>query len=131
MKKFMKALKIIAVSLVIVLGAMFIIIGVTCKTAMEKQVNAKVDMNQVKDGSYFGSSDGGLVKVEVEVTVENHKITKIDLLKHQNGKGKPAEATLDEMIKANTDDVDAVSGATYSSKTIRNAVNKALQEGMK
>lgn len=127
----MKALKIIAVSLVIVLGAMFIIIGVTCKTAMEKQVNAKVDMNQVKDGSYFGSSDGGLVKVEVEVTVENHKITKIDLLKHQNGKGKPAEATLDEMIKANTDDVDAVSGATYSSKTIRNAVNKALQEGMK
>ena len=51
MKKFMKALKIIAVSLVIVLGAMFIIIGVTCKTAMEKQVNAKVDMNQVKDGN--------------------------------------------------------------------------------
>ena len=63
--------------------------------------------------------------------MENHKITKIDLLKHQNGKGKPAEATLDEMIKANTDDVDAVSGATYSSKTIRNAVNKALKEGMK
>lgn len=131
MKKFMRALKIIAVSLVIVLGAMFIIIGVTCKTAMEKQVNVPVDMNQVKDGSYFGSSDGGLVKVEVEVTVENHKITKIDLLKHQNGKGKPAEATLGEMIKANTDDVDAVSGATCSSKTIRNAVNKALQEGMK
>ena len=43
----------------------------------------------------------------------------------------PAEAMLEEMIKANTDDVDAVSGATCSSHTIRNAVNNALQEGLK
>lgn len=131
MKKIIKVLGIIVVSIIILFCFMFIIVGMRCKTAMEKQVNIQVDMNQVKDGSYFGSSDGGMVKVEVEVTVENHKITKIDLLKHENGKGQPAEATLDEMIKANTDDVDAVSGATCSSKTIRNAVNKALQEGMK
>ena len=38
---------------------------------------------------------------------------------------------LDEMVKNNTYDVDCVSGATASGKTIRNAVNKALQKGCK
>lgn len=135
MKKFIKVLGMIvgsvAVIIAVLFGVMFFKMNSITKTAMAKQINAEIDMNQVKDGSYLGSSDGGMVKVEVEVTVENHKITKIDLLKHENGKGQPAEAMLDEMIKANTDDVDVVSGATGSSKTIRNAVNKALQEGMK
>lgn len=34
------------------------------------------------------------------------------------------------MVQNNTDNVDAVSGATASSATIRNAVNKALQSGL-
>ena len=54
----------------------------------------------------------------------------INLLKHQCGTGKPAEVIIDDMVKKNTDDVDSVSGATASSKTIRNAVNKALQCGL-
>ena len=37
---------------------------------------------------------------------------------------------IDEMVKNNTDDVDIVSGATTSSKTIRDAVNVALQCGL-
>lgn len=62
--------------------------------------------------------------------VENHVIISINLLKYKNGQGKPAEAILDEMIRRNTDEVDAISGVTISSKTIRNAVNQALQQGM-
>lgn len=97
---------------------------------LDKQVNTEIDMEQVADGTYTGSSDGGLVKVEVEVEVKDHKIVNINLLKHECGTGKPAESMLEEMVKKNTDDVDYVSGATASSRTIRNAVNQALQSGV-
>ena len=38
---------------------------------------------------------------------------------------------IDEMVDKNTYDVDAVSGATVSSEIIMNAVNNALQKGLK
>lgn len=115
--------------------AIFIMIGFhqmgkKTNDALAKQVNVSIDMNKVADGKYQGSSDGGMIQVEVEVEVENHKITNINLLRHDNGKGKPAEVILDDMVNQNTDDVDAVSGATMSSRTIRNAVNCALQKGL-
>ena len=97
---------------------------------MSKQHNVEIDMAQVKDGTYEGESDGGMVKVKVSVEVKDHKIAAINLIEHKNGKGKPAEAIIPEMIKKNTDNVDAVSGATGSSRTIRNAVNVALQKGL-
>ncbi|MCI5713024.1 MAG: FMN-binding protein [Lachnospiraceae bacterium] len=97
---------------------------------MESVENVPIDMREVKDGSYTADTDLGLVKVKVEVTVENHQISTIEILEHQNGKGKPAEAIVDEMIEKNTDEVDAVSGATCSSVAIRSAVNKALQKGI-
>lgn len=97
---------------------------------MESVENVPIDMREVKDGSYTADTDLVLEKVKVEVTVENHQISTIEILEHQNGKGKPAEAIVDEMIEKNTDEVDAVSGATCSSVAIRSAVNKALQEGL-
>lgn len=134
MKKKKKGILIVAASLVILCIAVIVImLGAMNKMSREvldNQINTDINMEQVADGIYTGSSDGGLVKVEVEVEVKEHKIVNINLLKHECGKGKPAESMLEEMVKKNTDDVDYVSGATASSQTIRNAVNKALQNGM-
>lgn len=66
----------------------------------------------------------------MEVEVRDHQIVNINLLRHDCGKGKPAEIMLEEMVDKNTDNVDCVSGATASSRTIRNAVNIALQKGI-
>lgn len=134
MKKKIRVLLIVAASVVILfvvlIAVMFGVMNKMNKEVLDKQVNTEIDMEQVADGTYTGSSDGGLVKVEVEVEVKDHRIVNINLLKHECGTGKPAESMLEEMVKKNTDDVDYVSGATASSRTIRNAVNQALQSGV-
>ena len=83
------------------------------------------------DGVYIGSASTNMVKAEVKVTVENHKISAIELIKHDNLLGKKAEAILGGMISANTYDVDAVTGATASSQVIKSAVCSALLKGLK
>lgn len=130
MKKVVK----IVLSIIVVIS-LVVIIGLSAMKkkadeAMKNQINVEIDMSKVEDGTYEGTSDGGMVKVEVKVEVKDHKITNIELVKHENGKGKPAESIIDDMVKENTYDVDCVSGATLSSKTIKNAVNKALQKGL-
>ena len=89
-----------------------------------------VDINDVKDGVYFGKEETPLVSVEVNVTVKDKRIVDIALLRHENGKGEKAEAMIPEMIKYNTSEVDIVSGATLSSKVIRAAVRNALFQGI-
>ena len=43
------------------------------------------DLSLVEDGRYYGEGDTPLVKVEVEVTVENKTISSISILRHENG----------------------------------------------
>ncbi|HBL84317.1 MAG: hypothetical protein A2Y17_07325 [Clostridiales bacterium GWF2_38_85] len=85
-----------------------------------------VDLSKISDGTYSGSYKVLPISVEVSVTVKDHKITAIDLLKHDNGKGKAAETIINDVIKADSLKVDAVTGATYSSKVILLAIEDAL-----
>lgn len=99
--------------------------------AMYEQLDAAavIPPEYVADGTYEGTAETPLVKVTVAVTVENHTLKDIKLLRHENGKGAPAEAMLPEMLRQNTSEVDTVSGATMSSKGIRAAVREALAKG--
>jgi uncharacterized protein with FMN-binding domain len=81
------------------------------------------------DGTYFGSCDNGLVKVQLEVNVQNHAIQDITLVEHQNGLGKAAEAVIVKVITQQSIEVDTISGATASSQTILKAVENALAQG--
>ena len=87
-----------------------------------------VDMSKIQDGVYNGSYAATLVSVEVSVTVKDHKITDITIVKHSNGQGAPAEVITDSVIKSQTLQVDAVTGATYSSKAILLAIKDALTD---
>lgn len=86
-----------------------------------------VDLSGVADGTYVGSYEVLPVSAEVAVTVMDHKITAIDLVKHINGKGAGAEIIPDEVVKTGSLQVDTVSGATYSSKVILKAIENALK----
>ena len=84
----------------------------------------------VEDGDYIGSYSVFTVSVEVEVTVKNHTIEEIELLKHKNAQGQGAEIIPEKVIEAQSLKVDSVSGATYSSKSILLAIENALIEDM-
>ena len=58
-----------------------------------------VDLSEVEDGTYEGIEETDLVKATVVVTVKDHQITDIQLTRHENGKGTPAEAMIPEMIR--------------------------------
>ncbi len=91
---------------------------------------ANVDLTEVVDGTYTGSYKVFPIMAEVKVTVKNHQLTAVELLKHQSGQGAPADIILDQIIEAQTLKVDVISGATYSSKIILKAVENSLNNGI-
>lgn len=101
----------------------------------DKQVAAititNVDLAKVADGTYSGSFKVFPVSAEVKVTVENHTITQIQLVKHKNGQGSAAEVIPDKVVAAQSLDVDIISGATSSSKVILKAIENALNSAIK
>ena len=86
-----------------------------------------------EDGSYEGAGIGFGGEIRVEVVVEDGEITEISLLE---AKGEDvaylttAESILDDILKAQSADVDTVSGATFSSTGIRDAVSDALEQAV-
>lgn len=89
-----------------------------------------IDLSQVKDGEYTGDYDAILVKVSVLVKVKDHRIESIDLVKHENGRGKKAEVIPSLVVEKQSLKVDTVSGATASSLVILEAIELALKKGM-
>jgi len=56
----------------------------------------------------------------------NHLISDIRLIKHINGQGGAAESIIPEVIAAQSIEVDAITGATYSSEVILKAIEQSL-----
>jgi len=86
----------------------------------------EVDLRAVADGVYTGAADAEVVRAEVRVTVDGQRITSIELLRHECGRGRPAEVITGHVVAAQSLKVDVVSGATYSSKVILKAIENAL-----
>ena len=78
------------------------------------------------DGAYEGAHDGGMVKATVEATIAGGAIAAVRILRHDCGTGKPAERIIEEVVARQSLDVDAVAGATYSSRVILKAIENAL-----
>ena len=97
------------------------------KETMAKVEIGNVDLSDVKDGTYEGSYDARIISATVSVTVKDGKMTDIKLLEHKYDRGGSAEAIIDDILKEQSLDVDVVSGATNSSKTIMKAVENALE----
>lgn len=133
MKKHFSVLGIIFV--IIVLIIFVLIVGYIKVQSDLKELTAleiqDVDLSQIEDGYYEGSYNVFPIAVEVNVYVKNHEIIDIKILKHTNGQGGSAEKITEHIMKLQSLDVDAISGATYSSKIIIKAVENALEKEKK
>ena len=125
----MKKLNVTALILAILLIGGFLFMQFDLKRDLKDLEFSEVSLSEVPDGTYRGSSSIGPVKAEVQVTVSNGKIDAIELLQHRNAMGQDAEALPWIMERAETWDIDCVTGATISSQAIRKAVNSALASG--
>ena len=85
-----------------------------------------VDLAAAEDGIYIGSYSAFPVSAEVRVTIKNHIIIDIELLKPDTAQGQGAEIIPEKVIEAQSLKVDSVSGATYSSKVILKAIQDAI-----
>lgn len=82
-----------------------------------------------RDGVYTASAQGFGGPITVQVTVQNDTITDISILSHDGETTSyfaRARKVVSEILTTGTPDVDSVSGATYSSTGILNAVKRAL-----
>lgn len=82
-------------------------------------------------GTYTGSGEGYNGPVEVSVTFDDKAVTAIEVTssKETEHVGDIAfDILIPDMIKANGTGVDAVSGATFSSRALKEAVNAAAEE---
>lgn len=98
----------------------------TKKNTTKKGKKGAID---VKDGTYKGSANGYGGKVTVNVTVSKKTMTAIDVVSapgETDSFFQRAKGVIDEMLTAQSTDVDIVSGATYSSNGIIGAVKNAL-----
>jgi uncharacterized protein with FMN-binding domain len=101
-----------------------------CSTAYKSVTAEMPNLLLIADGVYRGNYDMAStpVKATVDVAVQNHRITGINILEHSRSPiGKKAERIIDTIIERQSLDVDTISGATASSKTILKAVENALQ----
>jgi uncharacterized protein with FMN-binding domain len=89
-----------------------------------------IDLANVNDGTYIGECITGPVLARVQVTVRDHRITNLNILKHRTGWGSEAEKITSKVLAQQSLDVDAITGATLSSKTILKAIENALKQGL-
>lgn len=85
------------------------------------------------DGTYTGSGTGFGGTITVQVTVSDHKIAAINILDASSETASyfaNAQGVISRIISSQSPNVDAVSGATYSSNGIITAVQNALSQAI-
>lgn len=91
MSKPLKILLII-VAIIAVLAAAVLIMQKFAGSNLEKiavMTIEDVDLSAIPDGTYTGAYKAFPISVETEVTVSDHAITAVDLIKHVNGRAEP------------------------------------------
>lgn len=93
----------------------------------------KAEKGTFIDGVYTGVGEGFRGTTQVQVAVENGYIADITVLSFQDDREffqKAQSAVINDILAEQMTDVDAVSGATFSSNSIMDAVADALESGM-
>ncbi len=128
MKKVLIVLLVVFAVLAVGAGLLFLRLAKMARTVRAEKVE-QVDLARVPDGSYEGEFGDFLVKAKARVKVAAGRIESVEIVEQRCGPGYEAKETVDRILAAQSPVVDAVSGATGSSRCIMAAVARALRSG--
>ncbi len=126
----MKVFKVIGLVLVGIIALTVVMAGfgmIGLKQARTLEIQS-VNLSEVSDGVYTGVYDNARWSNTVKVTVKDHKIISVDIIKSGNSS---QIMVLDEIISTVIDrqqvDIDTVSGATATTNSLLKAIENALE----
>ncbi|HLV10572.1 MAG TPA: FMN-binding protein [Halanaerobiales bacterium] len=126
MRKLLKYLLVVIAVFLIIAGGFLFYLSRGLKAGSELVIN-EPELLTLEDGIYSGSYNGGRWSNEVEVSVEEHHITRIGLIKDVRfSMLEVSEDIFDRVIEEQSLQVDVVSGATVTSKAYLKSIERAL-----
>ncbi len=128
MKLILKIVLSIFVIFILVSGSGIFFLSRGLEPGKALKINA-VNLSSLSDGAYSGAYKGGRWTNEVSVTVKDHKITGIEVVKDVLFPKPEVTAELvNKVLEKQNPDIDVVSGSTVTCKaylkSIENALNK-------
>lgn len=116
-----------AVAALVIIAVSFLMMGQGAIMGMEIH---DVSAQGIADGTYTGSFDGYRWSNTLSVSVSGEKITGIDVTRDQSvAVPDVSDKLFASVIEKQSTAVDAVSGATVSSKAYLKAIQNALEGG--
>ncbi len=115
----------------LLLCAVMLLSIVACKSASQGPEGANGNEALYKAGTYTAVAKGNNGDVKVEVIFDENSIVSVKVLEHSETPGisdTPIQRIPDEIVSGQTLAVEAVSGATYTSKAILAAVEDCVKQ---
>lgn len=128
MRTFLKIVMFIFIIFTLVIGGGLFYLTKGLEEGNKKEIT-NVNLSAINDGTYSGKYNYGRWSNQINVTVRDHKITNIDIIKDVIfPKDNVAKQLFDNVMGKQSTQVDAISGATITCKaylkSIENALNK-------
>lgn len=104
--------------------------GGTAAAGSASSIGTVEEASSYKDGIYYGTSTGFGGPLKVMVKISDGKIASIQVVENSDGSSyiSKASAVISSILSKQSTNVDTVSGATYSSVGIIQAVRNALSQ---
>lgn len=126
MRKILKGLLVVFILIVLIFAGGILYINMGLETGLNVEING-LDMSDVRDGVYNGSYTAGRWSNKIAVTVDDKRITDIEIVDDVTfAKPEVSDELFLSVIKAQNTDVDAVSGSTVTCKAYLKSIENAL-----
>lgn len=87
-----------------------------------------VDLDTASDGEYVGVCQNKILFAVVKVKIQDHKITDVEVIEHKESYMEQARQIAKRVCDEQSLNVDAISGATLTSDTVKKAIENALKD---
>lgn len=126
MRKILKGLLVVFILIVLIFAGGILYINMGLETGLNVEING-LDMSDVRDGVYNGSYTAGRWSNKIAVTVDDKRITDIEIVDDVTfAKPEVSDELFLRVIKAQNTDIDAVSGSTVTCKAYLKSIENAL-----